>query len=96
MRASNTFRAESVCGRSVATTMSSARIASVTTVPIARAGTSGIETARSVASSTRVTPQENDLVVYQNVEIHMSELFVQQNARLTVQADPLDLVFIEK
>ena len=44
----------------------------------------------------RATPQENDLVVYQNVEIHMSELFVQQNARLTVQADPLDLVFIEK
>jgi len=44
----------------------------------------------------RATPQENDRVVVNRVEIHLSELFVQQNSRVAVQGDIIDFVFIEK
>ena len=44
----------------------------------------------------RATPQENDRVIVHNVEVHLSELLVQQNNRVSVQGDILDMLFVEK
>lgn len=42
------------------------------------------------------TPNENDTVVINRLEVPLSQLFQQRNSRISCQADLLDMVFVEK